>query len=43
MDKRRERARLAKEFEERQSEMTPEEIEEMQAKIPEWKRTALVL
>jgi hypothetical protein len=43
MDKRKERARLAKEFEERQKEMTPEEIEALQEQIPEWKRTALVL
>lgn len=32
-----------REAEERQEAMTPEEIEEMEKNIPEWKRNALVL
>lgn len=41
--KRKERARLAREWEEKQKEMTPEEIEAMEESIPEWKRNALVV
>ena len=43
MSKRRERARLAREWEEKQEEMTPEEIAAMEEEIPEWKRNALVV
>lgn len=43
MDKRRERARLAKEWEEKQKEMSQEELDAMEADIPEWKRGALVV
>ena len=32
-----------REAEEKQEAMTPEEIEEMEKNIPEWKRSALVL
>ena len=43
MSKRRERAKLAREWEEKQSEMTPEELAAMEEQIPEWKRNALVI
>jgi len=43
MSKRKERAKLAREWEEKQAEMTPEEIAEMEENIPEWKRNALVV
>jgi hypothetical protein len=35
-------AKMAREQNERMEEMTPEEIEEMEKSIPEWKRSALV-
>ena len=41
MAKRRERAKLAKEYEEATKDMTPEELEEYMEEIPEWKRGAL--
>ena len=43
MSKRRERAKMAREWEEKQKDMTPEEIAAMEEQIPEWKRTALVV
>ena len=43
MSKRRERAKLAREWEEKQKDMTPEELAEMEEEIPEWKRGALVV
>lgn len=43
MEVRRERARIAKEIEEKQKEMTPEELEMYMESIPEWKRGALVV
>lgn len=43
MSERRERAKLQREHEEKLAEMTPEEIEEMEKNIPEWKRQALVV
>jgi len=43
MSKRKERARQAREWEEKQKDMTPEEIEAMEEAIPEWKRSALVV
>ena len=43
MSKRKERARLAREWEEKQKDMTPEEIAEMEQSIPEWKRNAIVI
>lgn len=42
-DARRERARQARELQEKMEEMTPEEIEKMQAEIPERLRGALVV
>merc|ERR1712060_822527 len=39
--KRRERAKMAREWEEKQKDMTPEEIEAMEESVPEWKRGAL--
>ena len=43
MSKRKERAKLAREWEEKQAEMTPEEIAAMEESIPEWKRNAIVV
>ena len=43
MDKRKERARIQKEWEEKQKNMSPEELEAMEDAIPEWKKGALVL
>jgi hypothetical protein len=43
MESRRERARIAKEHEERMSEMTQEELDAYMEEIPEWKRGALVV
>ena len=43
MSRRRERAKLAREWEEKQEDMTPEEIAAMEEEIPEWKRNALVV
>ena len=43
MADRKERAKLQREHEEKLAKMTPEEIEEMEANIPEWKRQALVV
>ena len=43
MAKRKERAKLAREWEEKQAEMTPEELAAMEDSIPEWKRNALVV
>lgn len=40
---RRQQAKMAREQEEKLKNMTPEEIEEMEKSIPEWKRTALVV
>ena len=40
---RRERARIAREWEEKQKDMTQEELEALEKDIPEWKRGALVL
>jgi hypothetical protein len=40
---RMEAAKLARELEEKQEQMTPEEIEAMEASIPEWKRNAIVM
>ena len=40
---RKERAKLAREMEEKQKNMTPEEIAAMEESIPEWKRNALVI
>ena len=42
-DKRRERAKIAKEWEDKMATMTQEEIDAMEAEIPEWKKGALVL
>lgn len=36
-------AKEQREYEEKMSAMTPEEIEEMEKSIPEWKRGALVV
>jgi hypothetical protein len=35
-------AKLARESEEKEKNMTPEEIAEMEKNVPEWKRNALV-
>ena len=43
MAARRERAKLAREWEDKLKDMTPEELEAMEADIPEWKRGALVV
>ena len=43
MDKRKERAKIAKEWEEKQKEMTQEELDAYMESIPEWKRGALVV
>lgn len=43
LDQRKERARLAKELEEKMSKMTPEELDAYMESIPEWKRGALVV
>ena len=43
MDKRKERAKIAKEWEEKQKEMTQEELDAYMEDIPEWKRGALVV
>ena len=43
MERRRKAAKEQREHEERLAAMTPEEIEEMEKSIPEWKRQALVL
>ena len=43
MSKRKERAKAAKEWEEKQKEMTQEEIDAYMESIPEWKRGALVV
>jgi len=43
IEKRRERAKLARELEEKTSEMSPEELEEYYESIPEWKRGALTI
>ncbi len=43
MSKRKERARLAREWEEKQKDMTAEEIAAMEESIPEWKRNAIVI
>jgi hypothetical protein len=43
MEKRKERAKLVKELEEKAAAMTPEELEAYMESIPEWKRDALVI
>jgi len=43
MEQRKERARLAKEWEDATKEMTEEEIQAYMDEIPEWKRGALVV
>jgi predicted RNA-binding protein with PUA domain len=43
MKQRRKIAKEQRELEEKQENMTPEEIEEMEKNIPEWKRNALVM
>jgi len=43
MDQRKKLAKMQRELEEKEKEMTPEEIEEMEKNIPEWKRNALVM
>jgi hypothetical protein len=43
LDKRKERARLAKELEDTMKEMTPEQLDAYMESIPEWKRGALVV
>lgn len=43
IEERRERAKLAKELEQKAEEMTPEELEAYMETIPEWKRGALVV
>lgn len=43
MKQRKKAAKLQRELEEKQENMTPEEIEAMEASIPEWKRNAVVL
>jgi hypothetical protein len=43
MEKRKERAKLVKELEEKAAAMTPEELEAYMESIPEWKRGALVI
>ena len=43
ISKRKERAKLAREWEDKQKDMTPEEIAAMEESIPEWKRNALVI
>ena len=42
MERRRQLAKMHREEEERLAAMTPEEIEEMEKSVPEWKRNALV-
>lgn len=43
MDERRKRVKMVKEAEERMASMTPEELEEYEKSIPEWKRGALTI
>ena len=43
MKQRKKAAKQQRELEEKQENMTPEEIEAMEASIPEWKRNAVVL
>jgi len=43
MNARKERARLAREWDDKMKDMTAEEIEAMEEEIPEWKRNALVI
>ena len=43
ISKRKERARLAREWEDKQKDMTAEEIAAMEESVPEWKRNALVI
>lgn len=43
IDERKERARIAKEYQEKMKDMTQEEIDAYMEKIPEWKRGALVV
>ena len=43
MSARRQRAKMAREWEDKQKDMTPEEIAEMEESIPEWKRNAVVI
>jgi hypothetical protein len=43
MKARKKAAKQQRELEEKQEKMTPEEIEEMEKSIPEWKRNALVM
>jgi hypothetical protein len=43
MDMRREQAKTAKDIQQKQDEMTPEELEMYIESIPEWKRGALVV
>ena len=43
MKARKKAAKQQRELEEKQEQMTPEEIEEMEKSIPEWKRNAIVM
>jgi hypothetical protein len=43
MDERRERARVAKEHQEKMKNMSQEELDAYMESIPEWKRGALVV
>ena len=43
MEQRKKFAKQIREQEEREKEMTPEEIEAMEANIPEWKKNAIVV
>jgi len=43
MERRKKLAKQQREMEAKQEEMTPEEIEAMEASVPEWKRGALVV
>lgn len=43
MKQRKMAAKMAREAEEKQAQMTPEELEEYEKSIPEWKRNAIVL
>lgn len=43
MSKRKERAKQAREWEDKLKDMSPEEIAAMEEEIPEWKRNALVI
>lgn len=43
MSKRKERAKLSREWDEKMAEMSPEELAAMEESIPEWKRNALVV